>query len=247
MLFSWAIAVGGWRKAHGRASAGLSVVDSRSRRSVLAGVIGAPRVGGLRPGPRWPATGVIVDLRLRLHLGDDRLAEPHRVEHPHVLLHVLELLRRALLAGGDEDQVVAELGRHHVGHLERLERERGLGERLDHRPGPREEVQVAAVLLRRAGRVLLGVGRRTVRRSWSPWPAPSRARRRSAGSAATAFAASCSTTCLIAAELLRRVLLLGLVGARASSGCAGRGPSCRRTRPGCRRTVASAPRRCPAA
>src|SRR5262245_17040144 len=48
------------------------------------------------------------DLRLGLHLGDDGLAQPHGVEHPHVFFDLLEGLRRALLALGDQNEVETE-------------------------------------------------------------------------------------------------------------------------------------------
>ena len=49
--------------------------------------------------------------------------------------------------------MVAELSGDHVAHLVRLQFEGSLGEWLDHRPGSREEVEVAAVLLRGAERI----------------------------------------------------------------------------------------------
>src|SRR6478752_6326047 len=47
------------------------------------------------------------DLGLIFHLGNDRFAKPHRVEHLDIALHFLELLRRPLLSGGNQNEVVA--------------------------------------------------------------------------------------------------------------------------------------------
>src|SRR5207237_866264 len=124
-----------------------------------SGKTSGPRTGGPRA---CGATSVPAsldrgddDLGRLPQLTDEILAEAVAKHLADFLLDLLELRLLAGLAVGDEDQMEAEGRLHGVTHLAGLERERRLGERLDHAAGPREPVQVAAVLLRRARRVLL--------------------------------------------------------------------------------------------